>query len=305
LVYKGAYQLNGFIANRITNKEGYSYDSLDISSRLLIGDTSLIITNVEEVIGAGNLSTYNYVFYARLINDDFTKTPFSSPSNPFSLIKQDTSDVTQANILAFNGDVSAEPTTKAIKINIDNIPKGGYRYLEIAVIEYRFGVYTGYTLEKILLSPFQESAEVLFTDAKNIGVLDVIDINRLYLNIQKGLNILDMENRTVISNVRLGVDPDLTEVASAIVVSVKKKSIQKKQTLSGTNPLEFGEYELPNNILRYTGYHLWDTVRLGIRYKIKGGNWTKVYHVKDQNIYQGLIDGGLDYSLTDTADTFS
>jgi hypothetical protein len=305
LVYKGAYQLNGFIANRITNKEGYSYDSLDISSRLLIGDTSLIITNVEEVIGAGNLSTYNYVFYARLINDDFTKTPFSSPSNPFSLIKQDTSDVTQANILAFNGDVSAEPTTKAIKINIDNIPKGGYRYLEIAVIEYRFGVYTGYTLEKILLSPFQESAEVLFTDAKNIGVLDVIDINRLYLNIQKGLNILDMENRTVISNVRLGVDPDLTEVASAIVVSVKKKSIQKKQTLSGINPLEFGEYELPNNILRYTGYHLWDTVRLGIRYKIKGGNWTKVYHVKDQNIYQGLIDGGLDYSLTDTADTFS
>ena len=305
LVYKGAYELNGFIANRITNKQGYSYDSLDIASRLLIGDISVNISNVEEVIGGGDLSTKNYVFYPRLINDDFTKTPFGNPSNPFTLIKQDTTDVLPANICAFNGNVSAEPTTKAIKINVDNIPKGAYKYLEIAVIEYRLGTYEGYTLERVLLSPFQESAEILFTTVKNVGTLDVIDINRLYLNIQRGLNILDMENRTVLSNVRLGIDPELTEVASGIVVEVKKQSIQKKQTLSGTNPLEFGEYELADNILRYTGYHLWDTVRLGIRYKIKGGNWTKVYHVKDQNIYQGLIDGGLDYSMTDTTDTFS
>jgi hypothetical protein len=305
LVYRGDYNINGFISDPITGKKGYSYDSLAEESKLLIGDTSLKIDNVEEVIGAGELTTKNYVFYARLINDDFTKTPFSPPSNPFSLIKQDTSDITPANIAAYNGNVSAEPTNKAIKINISNIPKGAYKYLEIAVIEYRLGTYRGYTLERILLSPFQEDAEVLFTSAKNVGALDVIDINRLYLNIQRGLNILDMENRTVISNVRLGVDPDLTEVASNIVVSVKRKLIQKKQTLSGTNPLEFGEYELPDNILRYTGYHFWDTVRLGIRYKIKGGNWTKVYHVKDQNIYQGLIDASLDFSLTDTTDTYS
>tara|TARA_R110000868_G_scaffold50875_6_gene162016 strand:+ start:12543 stop:17141 length:4599 start_codon:yes stop_codon:yes gene_type:complete len=305
LVYTGGYTIDGFIEDPITGKKGYSYDSLDTASKLLIGDTSLIISNVQEVIGAGQLSTYNYVFYARLINDDFTKTPFSPPSNPFSLIKQDTSDVTQANILAFNGDVSQTSTTKALKINVENIPKGAYKYLEIAVIEYIEGSYQGYTLEKILLSPFQIDAEILFSSTKNVGVLDIIDLNRLYINIQRGLNILDIENRTVISNVRLGVDPDLTAVASAVVISVKKKSLQKKQTLSGTNPLEFGEYELPDNILRYTGYHLWDTVRLGVRYKIKGSNWTKVYHVKDQNIYQGLIDGGLDYSLTDTVNTFS
>jgi len=305
LVYKGDYALNGFIADPITGKQGYSYDSLDAESKLLIGDTDLRITNVREFIGGGQLSTYNYVFYARLINDDFTKTPFSNPSNPFSLIKQDTGDLLAANICAFNGDLSSEATTKAIEITVENIPKGAYKYLEIAVVEYKEGVYTAYTLERILLSPFQIDATILFTTAKGTTPLDVIDINRLYLNIQRGLNIVDMENRTVISNVRLGVDPDLTEVASGIIVEVKRELLTKKGTLGATNPLSFGEYELPNNILRYTGYHLWDTVRLGIRYKIKGGNWTKAYHVKDQNIYQGLLDSGLDFSLTDTTNTYS
>jgi len=307
LVYNGEYETDGFIENPITGKKGYSYDSLDTASRLLIGDISVNISNVEEVIGGGDLSTKNYVFYPRLINDDFTKTPFGNPSNPFTLIKQDTTDVLPANICAFNGQVSAEPTTKAIKINIDNIPKGAYKYLEIAVIEYRFGVYEGYTLERVLLSPFQESAEVIFRTVKNVGTLDIIDINRLYLNIQRGLNILDMENRTVISNVRLGVDPDLTEVSKAVTITVNRRSIEKKGLLLSANPaaLEFGEYELANNILNYTGYHLLDTVRVGIRYKIKGGNWTKAFHIKDQNILQGLLDASLDYSLTDTSDTFA
>ena len=307
LVYKGAYQLNGFISNPITEKQGYSYDSLDIESRLLIGDVSLKISNVQEIIGGGSLTTYNYVFYARLINDDFTKTPFSNPSNPFTLIKQDTTDLTAANISEFNGQVSAEPTNKGIQISITDIPKGAYKFLEVAVVAYRFGSYTAYTLERVPLSPFQETAEVFFTSAVGTTSLDAIDFNRIYLNIQRGLNILDMENRSVISNVRLGIDPDLTEVAQAVVVTVNKRAIKKKGLLVRLDPLalEFGEYELADNILNYTGYHLLDTVRVGVRYKIKGGNWTKVYYIKDQSIMQGLIDASLDFSLTDTTDTFS
>jgi hypothetical protein len=305
LVYKGEYKTDGFMLNPITGEGQYTYDNLDESTRLIIGDVGIKVESVEEVVGSGQLTTKNYVFYARLVNNDFTKTPFSYPSSPYSLIKQDTTNNASSNIIAFNGDVSAEPTNKALKVKITNIPKGVYPFLEVAVIIYRLGTFTGYLLERIPLSPFQTEAEVLHTNALNVRDLDIIDINRLYLNVKRGLNILDMDNRTVISNLRLGIDPDLKEVSKNVSVSVKRKEIEKKATLTDPNPLQFGEYELPENILKYTGYHLWDTVRLGIRYKIKGANWTKVYHIKDQNIYQGLIDSSLDFSLTDTSDSFS
>jgi len=305
MTYKGDYKTDGFLANPLTNTDGYYYDTIGESTKLLIGDTSVKITNVQEVIGGGGLTTKNYVFYARLVDNDFTKTPFSYPSNPYSLIKQDTSDVSSSNIFAFNGDDSAEPTGKAIQVSVGNIPAGAYKYLEIAVIEYRLGSFLGYLMPKIPLSAFQTSATVTVANYLGATDLDVIDLNRLYLSIKRGLNIVDMDNRTVLSNVRLGIDPDLTEVARNIVVGVVPHALQKKQTLNGTNPLEFGEFELPDNILRYTGYHFWDTVRVGVRYKLKGGNWTKVYHIKDQNIRQGLDAGGYDYSLTSGSDAYT
>ena len=40
-------------------------------------------------------------------------------------------------------------------------------------------------------------------------------------------------------------------------------------------------------------------------YKLKGGNWTKVYHIKDQNIRQGLDAGAYNYDLTAGTDAYT
>jgi hypothetical protein len=306
MIYKGSYVTDGFLYDPITDSGGiYTYDNLDEKSRLVIGDTDIRIDSVTEVVGAGVLTSKNYVFFARLVNDDFTRTPFSFPSNPYSLFPQDTSDVSATNIFGYQGSVSAEATNKALDVVITNIPESTYKYLEVAIIEYRLGSPLGYISNKIELSQGQSTVTYRLENALGLQRLDLLEINKLYLIVKKGLNIVDMDNRSVISNITLGVDPDLTDWAQSIPLTVNRKSLLKKETLSGTNPMQFGEYELPQNILNFTGYHLEDTVRCGIRLKLKGAQWTKTYFIGDINIKQGLIDASIPYDMTDGTDTFS
>lgn len=303
MIYKGQFVLDGFLYNPITGAGGYTYDNIGVKSNLVIGDTSLRVSDVSEVVGGGSLSTYNYVYYARLVNEDFTKTPFSPPSNPISLILNDTSDISPTNIFNYNGEWHSQATNKALQITVDGIPAGVYRFLEIASIEYLDGSVKGYLLERIELNLSQTSAVYVHKSQSYGQPLDLSTINQLYLQINKGLNIVDMDNRTVLSNVTIGGDPNLTEWAKQIQTSVGIHNLPKKQTLSGANPLEFGEYEIPENIFKYTGYHLEDTIRLGVRVKMKGGQWTKVYHISDVNIKSNLLSAG--YSMTNGANALS
>jgi hypothetical protein len=311
LIYKGQFKTLGFIFDPIDNPDGiYTFEGINEASKLNIGDTPLKVS-VQEVVGAGSLTTKNYVYYAALVNDGNTRTAWSYPSNPISIISTDVNDNSEANTLAFNGNVSAEPTNKAVEITVSNIPQGAFKFLEIGVVEYRLGVFTGYTLSRIPLSRFDTEATTLHTSAtENTLPLDTIELNRLYAAITRGLNIVEMDNRTVESNVWLQQDPDLSDMVSSIQYSVKRHNLTKSGLLTDPVPLTFGEHRIPNDIVNFTGYSLFDTVRLGIVFKLKNKGKTLAYHIDDVVIDASGASGqrlaGLpDYSLADSNNAFT
>jgi hypothetical protein len=308
LLYKeSTYMTDGFIFYPSVRELAiYNYSSIGQQSNLMLGVEDLEI-DVSEIIGGGQVTTKNYGFCVRLSNDDNSSTAWSFQSPVISIIKQDTTSVDPLDTLAFSGDVSAEPTNKAILLEISGIPSSEYKYIEIAVVSYTNATISSIkSSTKLNLDLSATSYSYVYdgslTDFTDISLVDLLQIQRI---IKTALNIVDIDNRTALSNCTFNIDPVLTALATSITVSVKQESILKKGTLSATVPLSFGEYELVENIINKTGYHFWDIVPVGIMFKLKNGGWTRSYFIDNVDIKAGLIASSLDYSMTDATDTFS
>jgi hypothetical protein len=309
LIYEGDYNTDGFIYGLngydFPIQGLYFYESIFSTSRMLIGENDFKLSVVENKTG-GELRALNMVYYARGVFSDFTKTSFSRPTNPISVIYSDWDAGT-----AYSGSLLNMITTKSNTVTISNIPPRTFAYIELVVIDYyNSGSFVGGVVKREPLGIGDTSISITHTGEEIYESIDEATIAQLYLSINKALNIEELDNRGVLSNVELQIDYDLTSIAQNIEYGIRRHSIPRLIDLARTLGDSGGEFFDPHIGHKYTGYTLFETVRWGLRVKWKNSNWSKAYWIGDFRVDDSPIGGRRyatlpNYNFGDTTNTYT
>jgi hypothetical protein len=299
LNYVGEYIENGFLIN--DNPLGlYDYGSLEDSSKMLIGDSGLSVSVIQSDTG-GALTTGSYVYFVRGVGADFSKSEFSFPSNPMPVFTASSFNVDET--LLFEGSLDSAASEKLNTLTISNIPAGVYKYIEIAFVKYFDNSFSFRLIEQVPIGNSDTSLTYQHVDNSSVTALATTDLFAIYIYIKKALNLQEIDNRLVLSNVELQKDYNITSFAQAITFTVKRKELQKEGLLADGVPLLYGSYQLPINANKYPSLMLFETYRIGVKVKWKKANWSKVYWCFDAKI--DTSNGLTDYSLASLTAVYS
>lgn len=299
LNYVGDFIVNGFLLN--DNPKGlYNYGNLEVSSKMLIGDSGIKVSVFQSDSG-GNLTTGSYVYFARGVAADFSKSEFSIPSNPMPVFEASSENLDET--LLFEGSQDAVDTEKLNTIFITNIPAGVYKFIEICFVKYINNTFSIATIDTVAIGSGDTSLYYQHIDNSQVALLPSTDLFAVYIYIKKALNINDIDNRTVLTNVELQKDYDIRSFAEAITFTIGRKALQKEGLLNDTIPLSYGSYQLPINANKYPSLMLFETYRIGVRVRWTNANWSKVYWCFDAKV--DTSNGLTDYSLASLTEVYS
>ena len=277
LIYSGIINTEGFIYgyNGYVPPLGYYfYETIEFTSRMLVGDNDFILDVAHNPVG-GSLLSKNYVYYARGVFSDFTKTSVSRPTNPITVIPN---SIYSGNL--YTGGFLNEPTTGLNSVTVENIPSSVYSFIELIAVEYNDNSFRAYVVSRVEISPGDDTVTIDHLGSEVYEPLSVSEITALYLYIDKARNIEEMDNRGVLSDVELKVDENLNFIAQSVNCTIARRVISRWNDLAALSN-NYGEYLLWERIKSYSSYMLFETVRWGLRVKWKNAGWSKAYWVGD------------------------
>jgi len=299
LNYVGDYITNGFLL--VENPKGlYDYGTLENSSKMLVGDSGIEV-DVSQSDSGGGLDSGSYMYFARGIGADFSKSEFSFPSNPIPVFLASSTDSDET--LNFQGDFNKVTTEKANTVSIDSIPSGIYSFIEICCVYYQGNTFFFKLIERVPITIGQTS--LTYTHVNNSAATDLAttDLFAIYIYIKKALNIVDIDNRSALLNCEMQKDYDIRPFAEAVAYTIKRKALPKEGLLSSGVPLSYGSYQIPLNASDFPSLMLFETVRIGLKVRWKNANWSKIFWCFDAEVT--VANGLTDYSLTSSSVVYS
>jgi hypothetical protein len=267
----------------IQNGGDYSLNTIELETRLFQTSSTSNINLVEVKENSGILTCGIKRYTGYFLTEGRTPSEYLLPSGPIAIYNKP--DVNHVDI---HGDDYNITSDKSVKLQIDNIPIGIYKYFVLVVIENQGD---SFAVNKVREYSLDESQN--FLDIEHTGFGDVPetvlleDVVKLYSKYTKVQNLKLFSNRLVMSNLTEEVDRDLSTWATTITHALRERKLTSVglmgNTFSAGRPAyKYAEYQDPNNIYNFTGYMMNDTYRFGVQVKWKkSGKWSTVYWVDD------------------------
>lgn len=300
LVYNGyPFITGGYIYGSVNNVGGFNWaaeyylETIVYTSNLQVPEQGFKLSVTQN--NTGQLTPSNKIYLVAGVTDDGYVTTYSFPTNPINSVVKNAVGVTAAESWTYTGNTYNEvATNKANIIQVDNIPAGFYDRLRVICLRYSPLAFELFQFAEVTLTANQTSATIPHIGNENNLPISVAEASQVYAQISRALNISELLNSTILSNLTYEVDEDLSEVVNGINYQV---SYQAQLTPYGpvpatlTNLFPTGEYADPNGQVNKMGFMLLETVRVGIIFKRRNGGWTKTYHIDDIRIDDSPVGG--------------
>jgi hypothetical protein len=279
LKYSNRKTING--ALNITEGR-YDLANVDFETLFFLPNETAYFENINIVEGKGKIKAGTKRYTGRFLTEDFVYQDFVEITNPFPIYLG-----TKDNAYEIFGNETDTITNKAVKLTIKNFTPGIYKYFELVVIEYKGTSFTANIVQRFTLSGNETELEVEHTeigqDLIQLSNEELLAITTKYISVK---NIIQHDNRMVLSNLKEQIDYNLNEWATQIEHSIEETFIGGVGLLqnedSSAPSIAYGEYAVPENVRDYTGYMINDTYRFGIQVQWKNtGRWSNAYWVDD------------------------
>lgn len=274
MYYYGAFSTDGFI--KAINPEGlYNYDDLSVQKQQTLGHPNVNITFVSQQQSGGNIGAGNHRYVVQGIGIGGARSEFSTLSNEIPTYIPNYG----GSPLEIQGTAPGNRTGKSNTIQINNINTNVYEYIEVVDISYE-----GNAIFYTIIGRFPvtgETMQVTHTGyeafVRDISPGEIRQINVL---LEAAKNVRILENRLVLSNVRLSEVYDLTEWATDIQLSSVVYNAPTTGILDNVgnftdtvlNAQRQGEYQNPEAVFNYTTYMDYDTYAFAALVKFKDGS---------------------------------
>ena len=300
LVYNGyPFITGGYIYGSVNGVGGFNWaaeyylETIAYTSNLQVPEQGFKLSVTQN--NTGQLTPSNKIYLVAGVTDDGYVTTYSFPTNPINSVVKNAVGVTAAESWTYTGNTYNEvATNKANIIQVDNIPAGFYDRLRVICLRYSPLAFDLFQFAEVTLTANQTSATIPHIGNENNLPISVAEASQVYAQISRALNISELLNSTILSNLTYEVDEDLSEVVNGINYQVR---YQTQLTPYGpvpatlTNLFPTGEYADPNGQVNKMGFMLLETVRVGIIFKRRNGGWTKTYHIDDIRIDDSPASG--------------
>lgn len=200
----------------------------------------------------GNLTTGSKMYIVRQSIGRENATSFSDYSNPIPIFVSSQSD------LQLHGNVAGVFTSKSITLTIEGLNPGLYDFYELVCVENNDGALVSYIVGQYAITTF--SQQVTHTGFEDTISITTAEITIAQIVIKDAGNLVITRNRLFLSNIVLAQQPDLSEWAKTIPVTTQRIALPA----IGNTYTSVAEYQLVENVFRYTGYMLNEIYRYGI-----------------------------------------
>lgn len=268
MYYTGGYVQGGFLEYN-NSQNTYAYGTIGEAISLQVSTTGVSISLSSQTSG-GNLPCGTYRYAVRFVSESLSTTPWSDLSNPvFVYFNNKTSPQNYSR--GIYGGLSTENTEKINVISVSCNNFSIFKYVELCYIyQSSDSSFAGYILERKSIS--NGDTEILFNHSgyeQNLTALDIGTISdqqaaSVYLT-SKNIDVIN--NRLVLSNIKLSSQYDLSEYFSLWTHSLKKKSINIGGSVGGWSFDDYRDVENPN---LYMSYMIRERYRFYARAKVKG-----------------------------------
>jgi hypothetical protein len=279
LKYSNRKTING--ALNITEGR-YDLANVDFETLFFLPNETAYFENINIVEGKGKIKAGTKRYTGRFLTEDFVYQDFVEITNPFPIYLG-----TKDKAYEIFGNETDTITNKAISLTIKNFTPGIYKYFELVVIEYKGTSFTANIVQRFTLSGNETELNVEHTeigqDLIQLSNEELLAVTSKYVSVK---NIIQHDNRMVLSNLKEQIDYNLNEWSTQIEHSIEETFISGTGYLldddSSDPNINYGEYAVPENVRDFTGYMINDTYRFGIQVQWKNtGRWSNAYWVDD------------------------
>jgi len=279
LKYSNRKTING--ALNITEGR-YDLANIDFETLFFLPNETAYFENINIVEGKGKIKAGTKRYTGRFLTEDFVYQDFVEITNPFPIYLG-----TQERAYEIFGNETDTITNKAVSLTIKNFTPGIYKYFELVVIEYKGTSFVANIVQRFTLSGNETELEVEHTEVGQeliqLSKEELLALTTKYITVK---NIVQHDNRMVLSNLKEQIDYNLNNWATQIEHSIEETFISGVGLLQNENTsapsIEYGEYAVPENVRDYTGYMINDTYRFGIQVQWKNtGRWSNAYWLDD------------------------
>lgn len=295
--YSGDFIIDGAIEG-INDAGKYNYEFLEEETRLFLKDAKVKFEFTGQTQTGGNIDAGNWRYSMRLLTENKTPTDWLDLDNPISVF---IAVASSANPKLIFGENLSPATPKINNFTVSNIPPGLFSFIELAGVKYKGKAVGSQIIKREAISTDQTSIDLQHTN--NETAIISIDPSILILknvSFPTAKNITAIDNRLLLSNLTTRQVHDFTEWAATFKHALKQKILPAV----GDIGVNFGEYQDPNNVHNFMGYMYNETVRFGVKGRLKTGGYTQTFWVDDikfntdQTTSDGRrITGLVDYSL--------
>lgn len=237
------------------------------------------VIDTELIDGGGQLKSGVYYIFIRYIDFDGSLSDSSHITNPISVGPSN-----ESNFDDFQGSAANQPTTKGIQVKITNIDNN-YEKIQIGIIQKLEGVISTQIVKEIFTSGV---TTYIITGAEDFDDVTIEEV--------------------IASSVKYKTIKHLTQVDGTLygagVTEEQEKNFQKyinRTTLSWVSEVkDFNNinqsYKVHDNIFYSKSFSHGEVYAFYIRIKIKGGGWTKAFHIPGRAV-ESLPLGGMENDL--------
>jgi hypothetical protein len=267
----------------------YDLQSIDSETYFFLKSPACFLEFNSVIEGGGRLSSGNKRYSGRFITEDLIATELIPFTNPVPVYPATISKPSK-----ISGGIDGEVTDKSVRLLLDNIPQGVYKFFELVAVEYIGDSFTAKVVRRYNLT---ESTTTLQLEHTGVGEDDIPlgtnEIAEAMVKYSKIESFAIHHGRMFVAGCKEQADLDLTTWAETITHSLENKELDSVGVLDSTitsltnseADYKYGEYQVPVNVNRFGSHMFMETYRYGIRVRWKDtGKWSRAYWVDDITI---------------------
>lgn len=264
----------------------YDYQNFEETASLMQVSASAKIEFVEIVENAGSISPGNKLYTGRFLSASVQGATIITPTGDIMVPVSDIGDP-----ISYGGAFN-ETTSKAVKLQVTNIPAGVFEFFELIVCEQEGEAESYKIVQRVKLEDNQTELTLLHTSNTQATTISIPELFEVAVRIKKAKNIRVLQNRLVLSNVEEDIDSDLDTWAQAFTHTLEEKALtsvgeigeqgRRVFDLKPKGELKYGEFQDPENVYFYKGHMINETYRYGVQVQWKESlQWSNAYWVDD------------------------
>jgi len=254
LYYYGDYVADGFLSR-------YSYDTIGSESKLLIQDTNVTLTYNSTINGVGQLKSGDYRYAVRFITENEIASSWTPLSNVINIY--------EGPFLV--GDIDNTITSRANVFDVNGIPTGLFKYIELGYVIYQGLAQTAFTaLRATITGPTMQLTHTGFGTETEVDIGTLQTANAGY-ETAESIDVLN--NKMIISNLTTNQIRDFSLFAQSLTHELVQDTIPDVgiSTTTAFDNYRLGEYFDPATTYGKKTFVYNETYRFAISVKLKNG----------------------------------